>query len=60
MIDSGRPGAQVARELSVSDHSLGRWVRDERVRIEGAKGTELEPLTDAERAETSSVTQIDV
>ena len=51
VIDSGRPVAQVARELSVSELSLGRWVRDERVRIEAAKGTELEPLTGAERAE---------
>ena len=34
VIDSGRPVAQVARELTVSELSLGRWVRDERVRIE--------------------------
>ena len=51
VIDSGGPVAQVARELTVSELSLGRWVRDERARIEAAKGTELEPLTGAERAE---------
>ena len=51
VIDSGRSVAQVARELTVSELSLGRWVRDERARIEAAKGTELEPLTGAERAE---------
>ena len=51
VIDSGRPVAQVARELTVSELSLGRWVRDERARMEAAKGTELEPLTGAERAE---------
>lgn len=30
---------------------MGAWVRDERRRIEAARGTELEPLTGAERAE---------
>jgi transposase len=34
VIDSGRPVAQVARELTVSELSLGRWVRDERARME--------------------------
>ena len=51
VIDSGRTVAQVARELTVSELSLGRWVCDERARMEAAKGTELEPLTGAERAE---------
>ena len=51
VIDSGRPVAQVARELTVSELSLGRWVRDERARMEAAKGTELEPLSGVERAE---------
>lgn len=51
VIDSGRSIAEVARELNVGEQSLGAWVRDERRRIEAAKGTELEPLTGAERAE---------
>lgn len=51
MIDSGRSVAEVARELNVGEQSLGSWVRDERRRIEAAKGTELEPLSGAERAE---------
>ena len=51
VIDSGRPIAEVARELGVMEQSLGAWVRDERRRIEAAKGTGLEPLSGAERAE---------
>jgi transposase len=51
VIDSGRSIAEVARELNVGEQSLGTWVRDERRRIEASKGTELEPLTGAERAE---------
>ena len=34
VIDSGGPVAQVARELTVSELTLGRWVRDERARME--------------------------
>ena len=51
VIDSGRSVAEVARELNVGEQSLGLWVRDERRRIEAARGTELEPLSGAERAE---------
>ncbi len=51
VIDSGRPVAQVARELTVSELSLGRWVRDERARLEAARRRELEQLTALERAE---------
>jgi len=51
VIDSGRSIAEVARELNVGEQSLGAWVRDERRRLEAAKGTDLEPLTGAERAE---------
>lgn len=51
VIDSGRSISEVARELNVGEQTLGVWVRDERRRIEAAKGTELEPLTGAERAE---------
>ena len=51
VIDSGRTIAEVARELSVGEQSLGVWVREERRRIEAAKGTEREPLSSEERAE---------
>lgn len=37
--------------MSIGEQSLGTWVRDERRRIEAAKGTELESFTGAERAE---------
>ena len=51
VIDSGRSVSEVARELTIGEVLLGRWVRDERARMEAAKGTELEPLSGAERAE---------
>ena len=51
VIDTGRPVAEVARELTLGDALLTIWVRAERARMEAAKGTELEPLTGAERAE---------
>lgn len=53
VIDSGRSVVEVANELHLVEQSLGRWVRDERRRMEAAKGTELEPLTGAERDELS-------
>jgi len=51
VIDSGRLVSEVARELTIGEVSFGRWVRDERSRMQAAKGTELEPLTGAERTE---------
>lgn len=51
VIDSGRSVAEVARELSINEASLYAWVRDERRRIEAAKGTGTEPLSGEERAE---------
>ncbi len=51
VIDSGRSIAEVARELNLHEVSLGNWVRDERRRIEATRGTELEPLSGAERSE---------
>jgi transposase len=51
VIDSGRSVVDVARELTIGEVLLGRWVCDERARIEAAKRTELEPLKGAERAE---------
>lgn len=51
MIDTGRSVAEVSRELSLNEVTLGNWVRDERRWIEAAKGTDSEPLSGAERAE---------
>jgi transposase len=51
VIDSGRSIAEVASELSINDANLYAWVRDERRRIEAAKGTNEEPLSAKERAE---------
>jgi transposase-like protein len=51
VIDSGRTVAEVANELAVGEAPLGRWVRDERQRIDAAKGHLEEPLNGAERAE---------
>ncbi len=51
VIDSGRSISEVARELGLLEVSLGNWVRAERRRIEAAKGTDVEPLSGAERVE---------
>ena len=51
VIDSGRAIAEVAKEIGVDEGPLGRWVRDERQRIDAAKGHHEEPLNGAERAE---------
>jgi transposase len=51
VIDTGRTIAEVAGELSVTDSSLARWVRDERRRLETVAGGSEEPLTGAERSE---------
>ena len=55
VIDSGRSIAEVARELSVGEQSLGGWVRDERRRMDAARGTENEPLTSQEKAELATL-----
>ena len=52
VIDSDRSVAEVARELSVNQESLYRWVRDERRRLEAASASGEEPLTPAERKVT--------
>ncbi|MBY4383784.1 hypothetical protein CH260_15610 [Rhodococcus sp. 05-2256-B2] len=36
LIDSGRTIPEVARELAINEALLGRWVADERRRIEAA------------------------
>ena len=51
VIDSGRSVAEVARELSLHEDTLRGWVKDERRRVEAAKGTGAELLSAAERAE---------
>ena len=51
VIDTGRSIAEVSAELSVSDSSLARWVRDERRRLDAVAGSTDEPLTAAERTE---------
>ncbi len=40
VIDTGRTVREVARELSVFENSLSKWVRDERRRMETLEGTE--------------------
>ena len=51
VIDTGRTVRDVARELSVLENSLSKWVRDERRRMETIEGTGDAPLSPAERAE---------
>ena len=52
VIGSGRSVTEVAREISVSENSLFRWVRDERRRLgEALEGTSEAPLSAGERAE---------
>ena len=41
--------------MSVGEQSLGVWVRDERRRMDAARGTESEPLTPQEKAELSTL-----
>ncbi len=51
VIDTGRTIAEVSAELSVSDSSLARWVREERRRLDAVSGSSDEPLSAAERTE---------
>ncbi|MFH5208913.1 transposase [Antrihabitans sp. NCIMB 15449] len=51
VIDSGRTIAEVAAEIGVNEGLLGRWVADERRRLEAAKTSGDQPLTAAERTE---------
>ena len=53
VIDSGRTIAEVARELGLNEALLGRWVADQRRRVEAAAAHNEVPLTPAERAELS-------
>ncbi len=58
VIDSDRQIAEVARELDVGEQLLGRWVRDERVRISAATVVpnvpSLRPTSPSSRARSSS------
>ncbi|MFF3229131.1 transposase [Nocardia suismassiliense] len=51
VIDSGRSIAEVARELGLGEPLLGKWVADERRRVEAAAVHGEAPLSAAERAE---------
>ena len=51
VIDSGRTIAEVARDLGLSENLLGRWVADERRRIDAAATVGDQPLSAAERTE---------
>ena len=51
VIDSGRSIAEVARDLGLNEGLLGRWVADERRRLDAAQREGEEPLTAAERDE---------
>ncbi|MDA8278638.1 MAG: transposase [Actinomycetota bacterium] len=45
VIDSGRNVAEVAKELSISQEALYRWVKDERIRLEAESGVNEGPLS---------------
>lgn len=51
VIDSGRSFSEDARKLTIGEMLLGRWVRDERARMEAANEPASKPLSGAERAE---------
>ena len=51
LIDSDRSVAEVARDLSLAETTLAKWVRDERRRMTAAAGAHEAPLSAAERAE---------
>lgn len=51
VIDTGRSVAEVAAELSLVSDTLGRWVREERRRMDAMADSSNEPLSTAERTE---------
>ncbi|WP_227983165.1 transposase [Nocardia spumae] len=51
VIDSGRTVAEVSRELGIHESLLGRWVADERRRLDAAAVHGEKPLLPAEREE---------
>ncbi len=58
VIDSGRSVSEVAKELSIAEHLLYKWVRDERRRLEAADATCDRPLTVAERKELTRLRRV--
>lgn len=50
VIDTGRTIAEVGRELGINETLLGKWVSDERRRVEAAASAGETPLTPAERS----------
>ncbi|TDK98153.1 transposase [Mycobacterium paragordonae] len=58
VIDSGRTAAAVARELGLNEGLLGRWVVEERRRMEAAAARNEEPLTAAERTELARLRKL--
>lgn len=58
VIDSGRSVAEVARELGLNEGLLGRWVVEERRRMEAAAARNEEPLTAAERTELARLRKL--
>ncbi|MGK9270710.1 transposase [Williamsia muralis] len=53
VIEPGRSIAEVARDLGLIEGLLGRWVADERRRLDAARGEGDEPLTAVERDEVT-------
>lgn len=51
VIDSGRTVTEVAHELGLVEVTLGNWVRAERSRMQAVEGSDVEPLSGAERVE---------
>ena len=51
VIDSRRAVEEVAKELSITEHLLCKWVRNEHRRTEAESKTGNEPLSPAERQE---------
>ena len=56
VIDTGRTVRDVARELSVLENSLSKWVRDEHLRMETVAGTSEEPLRSGRARRTRATT----
>ena len=58
VIDSDRSVAEVARDLSLVEQTLAKWVREERRRMAAAAEKGEVPLTAAERAELTGLRKL--
>ncbi|MDA8269953.1 MAG: transposase [Actinomycetota bacterium] len=58
VIDSDRSVAEVARDLSLVEQTLAKWVREERRRMAAAAEKGEVPLTAAERAELTRLRKL--